>query len=61
MLVLVVWLIHVFIAIHDRIYLSKLLIFGIILGKKNLEQHCPDVCLTYNATELDKVTPTFGG
>src|ERR1700733_8784614 len=32
-----------------------------ILGKKNLEQHCPDMCLTYNGTEMDKVTPTYGG
>jgi hypothetical protein len=32
-----------------------------ILGKKNLEQHCPDASYTYNSTELDKVTPTYGG
>ncbi|CAF2572741.1 unnamed protein product [Rotaria sp. Silwood2] len=29
--------------------------------KKNLEQYCPDTCYTYNSTELDKVTPTYGG
>ncbi len=32
-----------------------------VLGKKNLEQHCPDMSGTYNSTELDKVTPTYGG
>jgi hypothetical protein len=31
------------------------------LGKKDLEQHCADTCYTYTSTELDKVTPTFGG
>ncbi|CAF1395524.1 unnamed protein product [Adineta steineri] len=29
--------------------------------KKDTEQNCPDSCLTYNSTELDKVTPTYGG
>ncbi len=62
MLVLDVWLIHVSIAIHVRIFIfSKLLILEIILGKKNAEQHCPDMSGTYNSTELDKVTPTYGG
>jgi len=32
-----------------------------VLGKKNLEQHCPDMSATQNSTELDKVTPTYGG
>jgi len=29
--------------------------------KRDLEQHCPDSCITYNSTELDKKTPTYGG
>ncbi|CAF4611154.1 unnamed protein product [Rotaria sp. Silwood1] len=29
--------------------------------KKNFEQHCPDTAFTYSSTELDKVTPTYGG
>ncbi|CAF5171233.1 unnamed protein product, partial [Rotaria sp. Silwood1] len=29
--------------------------------KKNFEQHCPDIAFTYSSTELDKVTPTYGG
>ncbi|CAF3322756.1 unnamed protein product [Rotaria socialis] len=29
--------------------------------ENNLEQHCPDVSYTCNGTELDKVTPTYGG
>ena len=31
------------------------------LGKQDLEQHCPDSCVTYNGTERDKKTPTYGG
>lgn len=31
------------------------------LGKKHIEQYCPDVCHTFNGLELDKVTPTYGG
>jgi hypothetical protein len=31
------------------------------VGKKDFEQHCPDMSGTYNSTELDKVTPTYGG
>ncbi|CAF0806009.1 unnamed protein product [Adineta steineri] len=31
------------------------------LCKKDFEQHCSDMCITYNSTELDKVTPTYGG
>jgi hypothetical protein len=42
-------------------FLSNLLNFSMILGKKDLEQHCPDMSGTYNSTELDKVTPTYGG
>jgi len=29
--------------------------------KNHEEQFCPDSCYTYNATELDKKTPTYGG
>ncbi|CAF3724184.1 unnamed protein product [Adineta steineri] len=29
--------------------------------KKDTEQNCADSCRTYNGTELDKVTPTYGG
>ena len=40
---------------------SHLLISRLTIGKKDLEQVCPDSCLTYNSTELDKKTPTYGG
>jgi len=42
-------------------YLSNFFIRSNHIGKKHLEQHCPDMCGTYNSTELDKVTPTYGG
>ncbi|MCX5794246.1 MAG: NAD(P)-dependent alcohol dehydrogenase [Elusimicrobia bacterium] len=29
--------------------------------KRNLEQHCPTPSFTYNGTEQDRKTPTFGG
>ncbi|CAF1053508.1 unnamed protein product [Adineta ricciae] len=29
--------------------------------KKDMEQNCADTCLTYSSTELDKITPTYGG
>ena len=37
------------------------IIAHIHLGKRDLEQHCPTCCLTYNSTELGRKTPTYGG
>lgn len=42
-------------------YLSDFYLCSNHLGKKDLEQYCPDRSYTCNSTELDKVTPTYGG
>ncbi|CAF4865785.1 unnamed protein product, partial [Rotaria sp. Silwood1] len=35
---------------------------NISVGKKNLEQHCTEGCVgTFNSTEMDKKTTTYGG
>ncbi len=63
MLELVVWLIHVATAnfvCYFRIFIQVFHWFNHI-GKQDIEQYCPDMCGTYNSTELDKVTPTYGG
>jgi D-arabinose 1-dehydrogenase-like Zn-dependent alcohol dehydrogenase len=43
------------------LHISLIFIRSNHVGKKHLEQHCSDTCYTYNSTELDKVTPTYGG
>ena len=35
---------------------------NIFVGKKNLEQHCTEGCVgTFNSTEMDRKTTTYGG
>ena len=63
MWVLAVWLIRASTAnVVSHIHMSVSFLFlRQELGKRDLEQFCPDVSGTYNSTERDKVTRTYGG
>ena len=63
MLVLAVWLIRAATANFVSFYDTVTAVFCSFkrVGQRNMEQFCPDHCNTYNGTELDKVTLTYGG